>query len=88
MFILSPERVKYETERAEEIQRADEALVRERLVWFGVAIACVAVGLWMIGMGFHADRLSTGSIWIGGGALLGEVGPLVVLLIAVRREEM
>lgn len=88
MLTLSPERLSYETARAEELQRAETALVRERLVWFGVAMGCVIVALWMVGMGFHADRLSTGAIWIGGGALLGEIGPLVVLLIAVRREEM
>lgn len=88
MLTLPPERLRYEAARAEEIQRAETALARERLAWFGVAMGCVVGGLGMVAMGLHADRLSIGSIWIGGGALLGEAGPLVVLLIAVRREAM
>jgi hypothetical protein len=88
MLVLSPERLRYETERAEEIQRAEEALFRERLLWFGVAMACVAAGFWMVGMGFHAHRLSIAGIWISGGLLVGDLGPLVVLLIAHQREQM
>jgi hypothetical protein len=88
VLTLPPARLKYEADRAAEIQRAEAALVRERLAWFGAAMGCVAVALWMVGMGLHAERLSIGSIWVGGGALLGEFGLLVVLLIAVRREEM
>lgn len=88
MLILSPERLKYETERAAEIQRAEEALFRERLLWSGVAAGCVVAGFWMVGMGLHAHRASIAGIWVSGGLLVGDLGPLVVLLIAHQREQM
>lgn len=87
MFTLPPARLALEERRAEEDQREIEAIERERLLWFGAAMACVAVGFWMVGMGFQATRGSIGGIWIGAGTLLGNSGPLVVLLIVLHREE-
>jgi hypothetical protein len=88
MLTIPPARRAREAARAEEIQAADRALIRERLWWFAAGLASVWVGLWMVAMGFHSDRLSIGLVWVGGGILMGEVGPFLALLIAVRREEM
>lgn len=88
MLTLSPERLAYETQRAEENQRADDALRRERIGWFCLAVLTVWVGCAMAAMGLHVARRSLAAVWIGGGLLVGQFGPMVILLVAVKREEM
>ena len=88
MLTIPPERRAWEAARAEEIQTAERALRRERLRWFLAGVVSVWVGIWMVLMGFHTDRVSIANVWIGAGLVVGEVGPFLALLIAVRREEM
>lgn len=78
----------WETARAEEIMRAERAIARERLAWFGVALACVLAGIGMVGIAFHTESLRIATVWLAAAAAIGEGGPLAVLIIAVRREEM
>lgn len=78
----------WETARAEEIARAERALMRERLAWFGVAIGCVLAGIGMVGMAFHTAGLRLATVWLAAAIVVGEAGPLAILIIAVRREEM
>ena len=51
-------------------------------------MVCVELGLWMAGMAFHTDSAKTAAIWLAAAVLLGECGPLVILVVAARREEM
>ncbi|MEO6067656.1 MAG: hypothetical protein ABJB33_02970 [Gemmatimonadota bacterium] len=88
LLTISPARRAREAAWAEEIQTANQAIVRERLWWFGAAMGCVALGSWLVGMGFHSTDLDIAPIWLGSGILLGEIGPLVILVIAVRREQL
>ena len=88
MLTIPPARRAWEAARAEEIQLAERAVLRERFWWFVAGVVSVWVGIWMVLMGFHTDRVSIANVWIGAGMVVGEVGPLLALLIAVRREEM
>ena len=87
MLTIPPERMAYEAARAAEIQRADAALRRERLLWYFAAVACLLVGALVASVGFHVRSLTSGAVWIATGALIGEIGPMVILLIAVHREQ-
>ena len=87
MLKLSPERLAYEAERAAEIQRADAALRRERLLWYFAAIGCMLVGT---GIGLAAYHVTSGNLAMflfSAGTLIIEVGPLVILVVAIHREQ-
>lgn len=88
MLTIPPKRKEFEAARAAEIQAADQAIVRERVAWFLAAVACSLAGAAIASIGFHVQTPNDGAIWIGLGLLLGEIGPMVILVVAVRREEM
>lgn len=88
MLTIPPKRKAFEAARAAEIQAADQAVMRERIGWFFAAIACSLAGSGIAAVGFHVNGPNAGAIWIGSGLLLGEIGPLVILFVAVKREEM
>lgn len=87
MLSLSPERLAYEAERAAEIQRADAALQRERLFWSFAGIGCMLGGVAIASVGFHIPSEKAGMVWLLTGTLIGEIGPMAILLIALHREQ-
>lgn len=88
MLTIPPKRRAFEAARAAEIQSADQAIRRERIGWSLGAVACSLACAGIASAGFHAITPNDGAIWIGSGLLLGEIGPMVILYIAVKREEM
>jgi hypothetical protein len=88
MLTIPPKRRAFEAARAAEIQAAEKAIFRERVGWFLAAVACSLAGSAIASVGFHVHTPNDGAIWIGLGLLLGEIGPMVILVVAVRREEM
>lgn len=87
MLKLSAERIAFESARAAEIQRAEEALRRERILWSCAALASVFAGSAIGSIGFHVRSLSSGAVWIMAGVVIAEVGPLAILVIALHREQ-
>jgi hypothetical protein len=88
MLTIPPKRKAFEAARAAEIQAADQAVFRERLGWFLAAICCSLAGAGIASVGLHVTGDEPAAIWIGSGLLLGEIGPMVILWVAVKREEM
>ena len=86
MLKISPERTTLEATRAAEQQAADAALERERLLWWIAAVTCVFIGAVIAAGGLHAQGETAAAIWIVSGVLFAEIGPLLILLIAVKRE--
>jgi len=86
MLTISPERRAFEATRAAEQQVADVALERERHLWWIAAVACVFVGAVIAAGGFHAHGEKAAAVWIVSGVLFAEIGPLIILLVAVKRE--
>ena len=87
LLTIPPARTAFEAQRAAEIQQADAALQRERRLWYLAAIGCLLGGAGIASVGFHVVTPRSGAIWIGLGTLIGEVGPMAIILIALHREE-
>jgi hypothetical protein len=87
VLTIPPKRLAFEAERAAEIQRADAALRRERVLWYFAAIGSLLAGAGIASVAFHVPSKSAGMVWLLTGTLIGEIGPLVIILIALHREE-
>lgn len=88
MLTIPPARMAYEAARAAEIQAADRAMRRERILWYFAGLGCVLGGMALAALGLHAYDDLLRAIWFSTAILLGEVGPIVILVIALHREEM
>lgn len=87
MLRIPPSRLRWETERALEIQAADETLTRSRLRWFMLGMASVAAGYLPMALAFHTPSAKTGDVLFWTAILLSDVGPMVVLWCWARSEE-
>lgn len=87
MLSIPESRLRWETERALEIQAADAALTRSRLRWFLAGIASVAAGYIPMALAFHTPSQKTGNVLFWTAILLSDIGPMVVLWCWARSEE-
>ena len=87
MLRIPSARLRWETERALEIQAADEALSRSRFRWFLLGMASVAVGYLPMALAWHTSSKKTGDVLFWTAILLSDVGPMVVLWCWARSEE-
>lgn len=87
MLTIPPTRRAFEAARAAEIQAGEEAVRRERIVWYFVGLACVlgGTGLAAVGLHMYSDVLRT--IWFSAAILLGDIGPLAIFIYVLDREE-
>lgn len=81
-------RREYETQRAHEIQLADEALQRSRFRWFLLGLATALLGYIPMMFAFRTDSRVNGEIYFWTAILLTNIGPMTVFWCAARSEEM
>jgi len=87
MLTISPARRALEAARAAEIQVAEQAMVRGRILWYIAAFGCVLGGAGTASIGFHLTSVKSGMVWLWAGVLIGEIGPLAILVYVLDREQ-
>ena len=84
---IPPKRRAWEAERAAEHDAAERALERARFGWFLLALLMVGLGYLPMAFAPHVEDQALGEALFWLGILLADVGPQVVLWIAVKSEE-